>query len=62
MGPFIIFLIVVLSVVSDFLWIDQDRKRWGWMSSWSNRNQALFFIGFILVTGLVYLAMSIKYI
>ncbi|MEC1779867.1 hypothetical protein [Schinkia azotoformans] len=46
MGPFLAFLLIILTLVIDFCWLDKDRKRWGWMKDWSNRNKALFFIGF----------------
>lgn len=58
------FLIIILTVVLDFYWLDRDRKRWGWMNNWSNKNKALFFIGFIAVSSLIYLyfGLSIKHL
>ena len=61
MGPFLVFLLIILTVVIDFYWLDRDRKRWGWMKNWSNKNKALFIIGFIAVSSLIYLGLSIKY-
>lgn len=62
MGPFLFFLLIILTLVIDFCWLDKDRKRWGWMKDWSNRNKALFFIGFIVVSSLIYFGLSIKYL
>ncbi|MDZ5472350.1 hypothetical protein SM124_11385 [Bacillus sp. 31A1R] len=61
MNSFLIFLILILTVVIDYYWLDTDLKRWGWMKKWSNRNKVLFFTGFIAVSGLIYLGLSIKY-
>ncbi|MGP4039872.1 hypothetical protein ACTWP4_08215 [Gracilibacillus sp. D59] len=62
MSPFLVFLIIVLTVVIDCYWLDRDNKRWGWMKNWSNRNKALFFISFIAVSSLIYVGVSIKYL
>ncbi|WP_096154137.1 MULTISPECIES: hypothetical protein [Bacillus] len=62
MVPFLVFLLIILTVVIDFLLLDRDRKRWGWMKNWSNRNKVLFFIGFIAVSSLIYLGLSIKHL
>ncbi|WP_416150080.1 hypothetical protein ACM26V_03520 [Salipaludibacillus sp. HK11] len=59
MGPILVFLIIIFTVVIDFYWLDRDRKRWGWMKSWSTRNKALFFIGFIVVSSLIYIGLSV---
>jgi hypothetical protein len=62
MNPFLVFLFIILAVVIDFFWLERDRKRWGGMKNWSTRNKALFFIGFIAVSSLIYLGLSIKYL
>lgn len=61
MSSFIIFLILILTVVIDYHWLDTDRRRWGWMKNWSKRNKVLLLTGFIAVSGLIYLGLSIKY-
>ncbi|MBP1970542.1 hypothetical protein J2Z83_002663 [Virgibacillus natechei] len=58
MAPFAVVLIVVLAVIVDVFWFDIDRKRWGWMKNWSNLNKILFFLGFIVVSGVIYLGLS----
>ncbi|WP_449354293.1 hypothetical protein ACUL41_13605 [Virgibacillus natechei] len=58
MKPFAVILIVVLAVIVDVFWFDIDRKRWGWMKNWSNLNKTLFFSGFIVVSGLIYVGLS----
>lgn len=62
MGSFVIFLIIVLTVIIDCYWLDTDRKRWGWMKNWSNLNKVIFFSGFIIVSSLIYLGLSVKYL
>ncbi|MFE7062030.1 hypothetical protein ACFVAD_07745 [Sutcliffiella sp. NPDC057660] len=61
MYSFLIFIILILTVVIDYYWLDTDRKRWGWMENWSARNKVLFFSGFIAVSSLIYLGLSYKY-
>ncbi|UJL47349.1 hypothetical protein KFZ58_05505 [Virgibacillus sp. NKC19-16] len=58
MALFAVILIVVLAVIVDVFWLDIYRKRWGWMKNWSNLNKALFFSGFIIVSGLIYFGLS----
>ena len=63
MGSFVVFLIIIfLTVIADFFWLDSDRKRWGWMKTWSNQNKVIFFSGFILVSSLIYFGLSINYL
>ncbi|MFE8699777.1 hypothetical protein ACFYKX_03970 [Cytobacillus sp. FJAT-54145] len=61
MNSFLIFLILILTVVIDYYWLDTDLKRWGWMKKRSKRNKVLFSTGFIAISGLIYLGLSIKY-
>jgi hypothetical protein len=61
MNPFLIFLIIILTLVVDFYWLDTDRKRWGWMRHWSTRNKVIFFGGFIAVSGLLYFGLSLNF-
>ncbi|MCP3738036.1 hypothetical protein, partial [Rossellomorea sp. BNER] len=61
-GSFLVFLIIILTVIADYYWFDTDRKRWGWMKNWSNPNKVIFFSGFTIVSSLIYLALSIKYL
>lgn len=62
MGVFAVFLLIIFTVIADFYWLDTDRKRWGWMKSWSNLKKVTFFSGFIIVSSLIYLGLSIKYL
>lgn len=61
MGSFVIFLIIIITVLIDYYWLDIDRKRWGWIKNWSNQKKAIFFTGLIIVSSLIYLGLSIKY-
>ncbi|MFE7062020.1 MULTISPECIES: hypothetical protein [Sutcliffiella] len=61
MNSFLVFIILIFTVVIDYYWLDTDRKRWGWMKNWSTRNKILFFSGFIAVSSLIYLGLSYKY-
>lgn len=61
-GAFAAILIIVLAVVIDFFWMDMDRKRWGWIRNWSKFQKVLFFSGFIAVTGIIYIGLSLEYL
>ncbi|WP_163528842.1 hypothetical protein [Halobacillus ihumii] len=62
MGAFSAFLLIIVAVVVDFFWIDVDRKRWGWMKNWSKFNKVLFFSGFIAVSLIIYVGVSLEYL
>ncbi|UOR12903.1 hypothetical protein [Halobacillus amylolyticus] len=62
MGSFAALLIILLAAVVDFFWIDVDRKRWGWMKNWSKFHKVLFFSGFIAVSIIIYVGLSLEYI
>ncbi|WP_078380764.1 hypothetical protein [Sutcliffiella halmapala] len=62
MGSFVIFLLIVLTVIIDFYWFDTDRKRWGWMRNWSKLNKIIFFSGFLIVSSIVYFGLSLKFL
>ncbi len=61
MNTFLIFILLIFTVIIDYYWLDTDRKRWGWMKNWSTRNKVLFFSGFIAVSSLIYLGLSYNY-
>ncbi|WP_404470445.1 hypothetical protein [Sutcliffiella horikoshii] len=61
MNSFLIFIILIFTVVIDYYLLGTDRKRWGWMKNWSTRNKVIFFSGFIAVSSLIYLGLSYKY-
>ncbi len=61
MNSFLIFILLIFTVIIDYYWLDTDRKRWGWMKNWSTRNKVLFFSGFIAVSSLIYLGLIYKY-
>nr|WP_295970093.1 hypothetical protein [uncultured Bacillus sp.] len=62
MSPIIIILMIIIAVLADYFWFGVDRKRWGWMKNWSTVNKRMFFSGFIIVSILIYLGLSIKYV
>ncbi len=62
MGAFSAFLLIVVAVAVDFFWFDVDRKRWGWMKNWSKLHKIMFFSGFIAVTLLIYVGVSLDYL
>ncbi|WP_079526098.1 hypothetical protein [Halobacillus hunanensis] len=61
MGAFSAFLLIIVAVTVDFFWVDVDRKRWGWMKNWSKFNKVLFFSGFIAVSLIIYVGISLEY-
>ncbi|WP_075980136.1 hypothetical protein [Bacillus massilinigeriensis] len=61
MSPFIALFIIILAVLADCFWFDVDKKRWGWMKNWSKLNKGLFFSGFIVISILIYMSLSVKY-
>jgi hypothetical protein len=62
MSSFIIVLIIVLAVLIDFLWLDVDRKRWGWMRSSSKIQKIIFFVFFIVISLAIYFGLSTEYL
>ncbi len=56
-----VLLIIILVVVVDFFWLDIDRKRWGWMKDWDKYQKGLFFAGFIILSFLIYLGLSMNF-
>ncbi|MBA2174923.1 hypothetical protein H0266_08470 [Halobacillus locisalis] len=62
MGAFVALVIIALTVVVDFFWLDTKRKRWAWMENWTKALKGLFFSGFILVSILIYVGLSLEYL
>ncbi|WP_431803603.1 hypothetical protein [Halobacillus andaensis] len=54
MGTILAVLIIITAVLLDFF-IYVDRKRWGWMKSWTKYQKGLFFSSFIVVAILFYI-------
>ncbi|GAF10996.1 hypothetical protein JCM19046_2128 [Bacillus sp. JCM 19046] len=47
---------IILFLIGDFLWIDQDSKRWNWLRNRSKTTKAVFFscsLGVVLMFYLV---------
>lgn len=61
MSSIILVIIIILAVIADFIWFDVDKKRWGWMKNWSNLKKALFFSCFVVVSGLIYFGLGLKF-
>lgn len=61
MNILVALFIIILVVLADYFWFDADQKRWGWMKKWPKLNKGLFFSGFIVISILIYLGLSIKY-
>ncbi|MFB4166839.1 hypothetical protein [Virgibacillus sp. JSM 102003] len=62
MGAFASISIILLAVIIDFFLMDVDRKRWGWMKNWSRFHKILFFLGFIAITSIIYIGLSLEYL
>lgn len=62
MSSFLVFFIVFLAVIVDFCWLDKNRKRWGWMNSWTKRGKVFFFVGFLGISVFVYVTMGVTYL
>ncbi|TXC90522.1 hypothetical protein FS935_11410 [Metabacillus litoralis] len=58
----VVFLVIILSVFIDIYWLDTEGKRWGWIRSWSALGKLIFCIGFVIVSGFIYLGLSGKYL
>ncbi|WP_175639170.1 hypothetical protein [Metabacillus schmidteae] len=61
MASTIAVIIIISAVLLDYFWFDVDKKRWGWMESWSKFNKGLFFAGFIIASVLIYLGLDTEY-
>ncbi|WP_200816547.1 hypothetical protein [Halobacillus sp. Marseille-P3879] len=53
MGAILAVLIITVVLLDFFIYV--DRKRWGWMKSWTKYQKGLFFSSFIVVTILFYI-------
>lgn len=62
MSPFLAFIIIIVSVILDIIWIDRYGNRWGWIKNWSKFKIGLFFSGIAIIGFLSYLAIGWKYI
>lgn len=62
MASIMVVLVILLTVVVDYFWLDANRKRWGWMENWSKLNKSIFFFGFVAVSLLIYLVLSGEYL
>ncbi|HEO8419255.1 hypothetical protein [Niallia sp. FSL W8-0635] len=61
MNPLIVIMIIGLAVLIDCFWLDVNKKRWGWMKNWNSLRKGIFFSGFIIVSVLIYVAISAVY-
>lgn len=55
-------IIIILVVLADVFMYGKDRKRWGWMKSWTNVQKFIFIAFFIIVSFAIYFVISAKYI
>lgn len=39
-------VLIFMFVIGDFLWLDQDNKRWGWLKNWPKSAKIVFFSSF----------------
>ncbi|CAM3931031.1 Transmembrane protein [Alkalicoccus chagannorensis] len=62
MGTLAAVLIIFAAVLIDFYWLDRDKKRWGWMSHWSNYQKAGFFSAFLLLSAIAYTVLSLSFL
>ncbi|WP_077619553.1 hypothetical protein [Bacillus sinesaloumensis] len=61
MNPFIVLFLIGLAVAADYFWFDVDKKRWGWMKNWSTFTKGLFVSGFVIVSILIYIGLSMTF-
>lgn len=61
MNPIIVIIIIGLAVLIDCFWLDVNKKRWGWMKNWTSLSKGIFFSAFIIVSVLLYFAISAVY-
>lgn len=61
MNPLIVIMIIGLAVLIDCFWLDVNKKRWGWMKNWTSFSKRMFFSAFIIVSVLLYFAISAVY-
>ncbi|WP_312094351.1 hypothetical protein [Niallia sp.] len=61
MNPLIVIMIIGLAVLIDCFWLDVNKNRWGWMKNWNRLSKGMFFSAFIIVSVLLYFAISAVY-
>ena len=62
MNVLIVVIIILLSVVLDYMWFDHDRKRWGWMKHWTRMQKTLFLSSFFIAALVIYIGLSLDYL
>lgn len=58
----VVVIIILLSVVLDYIWFDHDGKRWGWMKHWTRRQKILFISSFFIAALVIYIGLSLEYL
>ncbi|WP_273122904.1 hypothetical protein ACNRWW_03865 [Metabacillus sp. HB246100] len=61
MSPFLIMGIIVGTLAIDYMWLDYNRKRWGWMKSLSRKFKVMYLACFLTISCLIYIGMSGNY-
>ncbi|GEN52278.1 hypothetical protein [Halobacillus faecis] len=54
-----IVIVIAIAVLLDYFWFDYDRKRWGWMKSWTRIQKGLFLASFFVAATVIYIGMSL---
>lgn len=58
----IVVIILLLSVVLDYIGFDRNGKRWGWMKHWTRMQKTLFLSSFFLAALVIYIGLSLEYL
>lgn len=61
MNPIVLMIIIGLAVLIDCFWLDRNKSRWGWMTTWSSLGNGLCFSVFIIISMLIYVGISVVY-
>ncbi|WP_346243278.1 hypothetical protein MKZ19_12455 [Shouchella clausii] len=58
MNPTLAVVLIFVFVIADFLWIDQDSKRWGWLKNWPKPAKIVLFSSFGIILFAFYVVVS----
>ncbi|MES5266637.1 hypothetical protein, partial [Priestia megaterium] len=61
-GPLIVGIIIILSVVADYFIFDYDDKRWGWLKGYSKPVRIRIISCYLVISFTISFALSLKYI
>lgn len=61
MTPILVIVILLITLLVDYFWLDINRKRWGWFKNSSKRTRVIIFSLLLLAIFAMYLSGNTHY-